>query len=288
MAVTNFVPDIWSALILQNLSRRAVAGGIVNRDYEGDIRRAGDSVKITNFVDPTIGTYTAHTDITIEDVDDATQSLLINQQKYFAFEVDDIEKAQSVNGGAVLNTSITRASYGLKNVLDAFLFTTIAAGASAAGPDHQVAENTVNLTTTPSAAYDKIVSWGVLLDQADIPEEDRYAVVTPAFYAGLLKDSRFIAAGDGPSAASRLNGRVGEAAGFDIYKSNNLADGAGAGAGKAMIAGYRGATTLAEQIISVEAFRLEKRFADGVKGLHVYGAKVTRPTGLVVDDVIVS
>ena len=285
MAVVNFVPDIWSAKILQNLSRNAVSGGIVNRDYEGDITRAGDSVKITNFVDPTIGTYTAHTDITIEDVDDATQSLLINQQKYFAFEVDDIEKAQSVNGGAVLNTAITRASYGLKNTLDQFILTTMAAGASAAAPDHQVAEATIS---TATAAYDALVDWSVMLDQADIPEEDRFVVVTPAFYGKILKDSRFIAAGDAAGAAARANGRVGQAAGFEVFKSNNLPDGPGAGAGKSLIAGYRGATTLAEQIISVEAFRLEKRFADGVKGLHVYGAKVTRPTGLVVADVIVS
>jgi hypothetical protein len=34
--------------------------------------------------------------------------------------------------------------------------------------------------------------------------------------------------------------------------------------------------------------RRENRFSDGVKGLHVYGAKVTRPTGLVVADVIVA
>ena len=68
MAVVNFVPDIWSARILTALSRNAVAGGIVNRDYEGDIRGGGDSVKITNFVDPTIGNYTKHTDITIEDI----------------------------------------------------------------------------------------------------------------------------------------------------------------------------------------------------------------------------
>ena len=285
MAVVNFVPDIWSALILQNLSRRSVAAGIVNRDYEGDIARAGDSVKITNFVDPTIGNYTAHADITIEDVDDATQSLLINQQKYFAFEVDDIEKAQSVDGGKVLNTAITRASYGLKNVLDAFVLTTMAAGASASAPDHQVAEATIS---TPAGAYEALVNWGVILDEADIPEEDRFAVITPKFHGLLLKDDRFVKAGDDIAAATRLNGRVGEAAGFEVFKSNNLPAGPGAGAGFSQIAGYRGATTLAEQIVSTEAFRLEKRFADGVKGLHVYGAKVTRATGLVVADVIVS
>jgi hypothetical protein len=285
MAVTNFVPDIWSARILQNLSRNSVAAAIVNRDYEGDIERAGDSVKITNFVDPTIGSYTKHTDITFEDVDDATQSLLIDQQKYFAFEVDDIEKAQSVNGGAVLNTAITRASYGLKNTLDSFVLTTMAAGASASAPDHLVAEATIS---TAAGAYDAMVAWSVLLDQADVPEEERFAVVSPAFYGLILKDTRFIAAGDSAGAVARANGRVGQAAGFEIHKSNNLPAGPGAGAGTSMIAGSRIATTLAEQILSTEAVRLEKRFADGVKGLHVYGAKVTRATGLVVADVIVS
>lgn len=285
MTVTNFVPDIWSARILTALSRTAVAGGCVNRDYEGDIKGGGDSVKITSFTDPTIGTYTAHTDITIEDIDDATRSLLIDQQKYFAFELDDLEKAQSVNGGAVLAEATKRAAYGLKNTLDAFLFTTMAAGASASAPDHQVAEATIS---TAAGAYDALVAWSVLLDNADIPEEERFVVVTPAFHGYLLKDDRFVKAGDDLSAATRQNGRVGEAAGFTVHKSNNLPDGAGAGAGKAMIAGYRGATTLAEQIVSVEAGRLEKRFADFVKGLHVYGAKVTRPSGLVVADVIVS
>lgn len=285
MAITNFVPDIWSARILTNLSRSSVAAGIVNRDYEGDIKKGGDSVKITSFVDPTIGSYTAHTDITIEDVDDATRSMLIDQQKYFAFEVDDVERAQAVNGGAALANQITRASYGLKNVFDAWALALMGAGASASAPDHQVAEATIN---TAAGAYDALVNWSVLLDEADVPEEDRFAVVTPAFHGLLLKDTRFVASGDDPAAASRANGRVGEAAGLQIHKSNNLPAGPGAGAGTLMIVGSKIATTVAEQIVSTEAFRLEKRFADGVKGLHVYGGKVTRPTGLVAADVIVA
>jgi hypothetical protein len=285
MATTNFVPDIWSARILTALSRKAVAGGIVNRDYEGDVKRSGDSVKITSFVDPTIGSYTVHTDITVEDIDDATRSLLIDQQKYFAFELDDVERAQVVNAGAAMAEVTKRAAYGLANTLDAFLLTTLAAGASASAPDNQVAEATISTVTD---AYVALVDWGVLLDNADTPEDERFVVVTPAFYGKLLKDDRFVKAGDAQSAATRENGYVGQAAGFNIYKSNNLPAGPGAGAGTSMIAGHRSACTLAEQIVSVEGARMEKRFADMVKGLHVYGAKVTRPTCLVSADVIVS
>ena len=283
MAVTNFVPDIWSARILQNLSRVSVASAVCNRDYEGDTT-IGDSVKITSITDPTISTYSG-ADLTLEDIDDATQSLALDQKKYFNFYLDDVEKAQSVSGGAIMQSAIDRASYGLANTLDAYVLALLGAGASASAPDHQVAEATIN---TAAGAYDSLVNWNVLLDNADVPVENRYAIITPALYAYLLKDSRFVGAGDDVSASTRANGRVGQAAGLDIYKSNNLADGPGAGAGKLMIVGSRYSTTLAEQIRSVEAFRVEKKFGDGVKGLHVYGAKVTRSTGLVAADVIVS
>lgn len=282
MAITNFVADIWSARILANLSRKSVGAGICNRDYEGDASN-GDSVKITSIVDPTIFDYTG-ADMTAEDIDDATRSLLLDQKKAFNFFLDDVDAVQAVNGGAALQKAIDRASYGLANVLDAYVLTTMAAGAIASAPDHQVAEATLSTVTD---FYDAIVSWGVLLDESDVPEEERFVVVTPAFYGKLLKDTRFIGSGDAAGAAARANGKVGLAAGFEVFKSNNLPAGAGAGAGTAMIAGSRYATTLAEQIRKTEAYRAEKKFADGVKGLHVYGAKVTRPTALVVADIIV-
>lgn len=285
MALSNFIPDLWAANLLVNLEKRSVATAICNRDYEGLIRGAGDSVKLTSLADPTIGSYTVHTDITIEDIDDATQSLLIDQAKYFAFELDDIERAQAVDGPGALAEQTRKAAYLLADTLDTAVLSAIGTGASAAAPDHQVAEATIN---TAAGAYDALVNWSVLLDGQNVPEFDRYAVVSPAFYGLILKDSRFVGSGDAVGASVRANGRVGQAAGFDLYKSNNLPAGPGAGAGTSMIAGYRGACTLAEQIVSVEAARMEKRFADMVKGLHVYGFKVTRPKALVSADVIVA
>lgn len=283
MAVTNFVPDIWSARILTNLSKFHVAGAICNRDYEGDTT-SGDSVKITSITDPTITAYTG-ADMTPEDIDDATRALLLDQKQSFNFYLDDVERAQAVNGGAVLQEAIDRASYGLAQVLDTYVLANLGADASASAPDHQIAEATISTVTD---AYDALVNWGVLLDVANVPEQDRWAVVTPAFYGKILKDSRFVAAGDSAAAAVRANGRVGSAAGFAIYKSNNLPAGPGAGAGTLMLAGSRMASTLAEQVRSVEAYRVEKKFADGVKGLHVYGHKVTRTTAVVAADIIVS
>jgi len=284
MAITNFVPDVWSANVLENLSRVSVAAAVTNNDYEGDASN-GDSVKITSFTDPSITAYVAHADITVEAVTDATRALALDQFQSFAFAIDDIEKAQSVDGGKVLETQLRRAAYGLANVLDTYVLAAIGTGASASAPDHQIAEATIS---TAADAYDALVDWSVLLDEADVPEQDRYAVLTPALYGKLLKDDRFVAAGDAAGSDARANGRVGQAAGFEVYKSNNLPDGPGAGAGTSMLAGSRSACTLAEQVRSVEAGRQELRFNDFVKGLHVYGAKVTRDTAIVSADIIVS
>lgn len=283
MAISAFKPEVWNANLLVTLEKSHVYGaaGVVNRDYEGDIAQYGDTVHITSLADPTVGTYTPHTDITIEDVDDSDATLLIDQSKYFAFEVDDVEKRQALNGGAILTEQARKAAYKLRDVADAYVAGLMAAGVDAG---NLVAEQTL---AAAADAYDLLVDLGTLLSDDNVPDDDRWAVVTPAFYGLLLKDSRFVGTGDAQAAATRANGLVGEAAGFSIRKSNNAPDGPGVGAGKLVIAGYGGAVTYAEQINKTEATRKEKGFADIVKGLHLYGAKVVRPTGLAAADVII-
>lgn len=283
MAIANFIPEVWSAKLLVGLEKAHVYGAadVINRDYEGEISAFGDTVHITNLADPTIGDYTAHTDITIEDVDDADTILTINQSKYFAFEVDDIEKRQA--RGDVMNEQARKAAYKLKDVSDIHIAGLMAAGLDAG---NLIAEQTISAAA--NKAYEVIVNLGVTLDNDNVPSDGRWVVVTPAFHGLLLQDSRFIAAGDADGASVRANGHVGRAAGFSIKVSNNAPNGPGAGAGKLIIAGYKGAVSFAEQIAKTEAARKEKGFADIVKGLHLYGAKVVRPTGLAAADVIVS
>ncbi len=285
MAVTNFVPDIWSARILSNLSITSVAAGICNRDYEGDAA-VGDSVKITSFTDPTIGSYTG-ADITSEAISDATRALLLDQKKYFDFYLDDVERAQSVNGGAVLTEQINRASYGLSNTLDDYVLDLMGSGVSTSNPDHLLTQAAID---TAAEAYDLLVRMAALLDEANIPQENRWAVVTPGFYGLMLKDSRFVAAGDAQGASTRANGVVGQAAGLSLHKSNNLPDGSlsTSNTSKLILAGSTYATTLAEQVRDVEAMRHHDKFADRVRGLHVYGAKVTRSTGIVAADCVIT
>ena len=92
MAVTNFIQSIWSKKIQDDLELKCKLVDNCLRDYEGDVKQA-QSVKILGVGEPTIGTYNPGQDIVIEEMSDRGQMLTIDQLNYFAFYVDDVDKA---------------------------------------------------------------------------------------------------------------------------------------------------------------------------------------------------
>lgn len=279
MAIDNFIPTIWSARLLQNLQNALVYGqpGVINRDYEGEIREAGNTVKINAIGAVTVGNYTKNTDIAApETLTDAQLQLVIDQAKFFNFQIDDVDKAQQKP--KIMSEAMREAAYALANASDQYiagLYTGVDAG------------NLIGTTAAPKTdldtagkPYEYLVQLAVLLDEDKVPAAGRWVVVPPWFHGLLLNDQKFVGTGGSNAEATLRNGMVGEAAGFSIIKSNNVPN--TTGAKFRIIAGHPMAWSYAEQINGVEAYRPERRFADAVKGLHLYGAKIVRPTALAV------
>lgn len=278
MSVATFVPEVWSKKLLSSLKKSLViaAPGVVNRDYEGEINEAGDTVTINSVSRPTIKTYTAgSTTITPESLTTAQRQLVVDQAKYFAFEVDDVDKRQAL-GGAMEEATV-EAAYGLKDVADQYVEGVMRTGASNA----LAAPVTVktNETYTRTVVYESIIlPMKVKLDEADVPEDGRFLLLPSWVHSFLLLDDRFIRADATGQPSAAINGKAGTAAGFDIRVSNNLPT--VTGDDDSVIAGHPMATSYAEQINKTEAYRPESSFSDAVKGLHLYGAKVVRPEAL--------
>ena len=275
MAITTFIPEIWSARLLYALDKAHVATNLVNRNYEGVIANQGDTVHINSIGAVTVKDYTKNTNIADPEVlTTSDQTLDIDQAKYFNFQVDDVDKAQI--SGEIIDTAMGRSAYALADVSDAFLLKTIANGVASA---NKIGAKATLTALTASNVYENIVKMRTLLDKANVPTTGRTIVVPPEVYALLLLDDRFAKSGSDSGQNALLNGMVGRVAGFDVFMSNNCVSGTDGGAGSTayfvITAQVAAATTYAEQIIKTEAYRMEKRFADGVKGLHVYGAKVT-------------
>src|SRR5829696_210892 len=264
----DFIPTVWASRLLVALEKTLVYGqqDVCSRDYEGQIREAGNTVKIASIGDVLIGDYVKDTDISDpEALTDTEQTLLIDQAKYFNFYVDSVDRAQqNVN---VLDEAMKRSAWALREKADTYLAGVMEAAVSAG---NKIGSPTTPKVPTKDDAYEYLVDLGVLLDESDVPIDGRYVIV-PAWYHGLLlKDERFVRAGTARSDAALANGEVGEAAGFRILKSNNVPN--TAAAKYKIIAGHSVATSYVDQIVDLQTYKPEKRFGDAVKGLHVYGA----------------
>ena len=271
MAIDNFNPTIWSALLVDKLEKSLVFGAVANTDYEGVISGVGSTVKINGIDDLTIGDYVKNTDIAApETLTGIERSLVIDQANYFNFQIDDIDQAQQTP--KLMDKAMERAAYQLRDEADKYiasLHTDVAVG-------NTIGDDTTPITLTAENAYQTLVRARGVLAKTNTPTNDRWIVVPPDVYSLLLLDQRFTqATAQGDEVLA--NGRVGNAAGFTIYESNNVVE---AGGEFKIMFGQRDAITYASQIMKMEAYRMERRFADAAKGLHVYGAKVVRPESL--------
>lgn len=270
-----FTPEVWSKKLALATEKALVFGSpnVVNTDYEGEISAAGDTVHINSFSDPTISTYTSGGTITYEDLTTADQLLVIDQAKLFAFKVDDIDKRQAA--GNVMTPAMNRAGYKIRDTVDQFI------EALFANVDSANAVGTVSVpTATPTAFYDSVlVPLSVKLDEANVSTENRFVVIPPWCHGRMIRDDRFVRADASgkPAGTGGVggNGFIGEAAGFNVFKSNNCAN--TTGDDYRVSAGVPEAVTFANQINETEALRLQTTIADAVRGLYLYGAKMVRP-----------
>lgn len=275
MSVDSFISTVWSARLLDNLNDAHVYVKCANTDYEGEVKGVGDTVRINTVGRVTIGTYTKNTwTIAPEVLDTAMQTLTISQSKYFNIGFDDVDAA--LTKGDLMAKAIKEASWGLADTADDYMAALIAAGVPT-GTTNTLAARTIGANNDD--AYETLVDMGVLLDQTNTPKGDRWLVVPPWYIGELLKDPRFVSFGTGDNLNRAMQGMIKTMSGFDLRVSNNVPV---SGSAYTLLAGYNGAVSFAEAIPpgQPEAFRIEAGFGDAVKGLHLYGGKVTRPSNL--------
>lgn len=279
MAFGNFVPEIWSAALLLKLRDQLVYAqpGMINRNYEGEVARAGDTVRITTPADVAVRDYVKNSGadndgdpiagITYDLLDDTQQTITVAQAKYFGIQVDDIDKRQGLPG--FVEAAVTNAARSMAEATDTYVVGKMTAGVPSG---NALADGNV---TDPSDAYDLLVSLRTILQRGKAPASGRWVVVPPEVYALLLKDDRFIRQDASGTTEGLRNGQVGRAAGFDVVESNTVPfTGTGAATKYTVLAGHGDATTFIDQIVSTEALRLQSGFSDAVRGLHLFDCAV--------------
>lgn len=275
-----FKPELWSKELLRKINDAGVMLDCVNRDYEGEIKNAGDTVHIQKIGDVTVKDYGAEA-IEYEKLGGETDTLVINQKKYFAFVVDDIEKVQA--NIAYMQKYLDQAKKACVLVQDTFLL----GKAADAATKNQMGE----VTLTKANAYDTLIDLRTLLADANAIDASGlgadgkrpFLVVNPKIGGIIRKCEQFTHAttiGD----TNIRRGSIGTFAGFDIKESTNLKE---ATSKTLIMAGTTEAITFASQIVKFETMRDRDHFVDDVRGLYVYGAKTVQPTCLATASITV-
>jgi hypothetical protein len=282
MALEGFRPTIWSKSFITNMEKALVFKNVVNTDYEGDIAGGARSVKINELGSITINDYTEDTDITVQTLTDAQKELVIDQKKYFAFNIDDVLKAQS--NVTLMERAMQMAAFNMSDVIDQYIAGLyLGAGVTTANMGTNATDLDIYAT---GDGHDQLISVFTnasrYLDEANAPTIGRWVVVPPWMHQ-YLKQAQIVdnttGAIKGGDTTAFGNGYIGNTLGFDIYASNNVSSGASWVNSRVMF-GTRDAISFAGQITKIATSEVEKQFGTMVKGLYVYGAKVVRPDHL--------
>lgn len=272
MALTNFISTVWTENLLSSLDKQYIAAAHCNREYEGDITEQGASVKICGLTSIAVSDYTKNIDMSSpQSLTDTQKTLTIDRAKYFNFQIDDIDRAQS--SPKLMDEAMKAAASALVNEADRYIFSL-----------HEKALFKKSYTdVTPENIVDSIIEARTTLYENNVTDAyDVYLEISPAVAAILLKSKILHSSENGESLEK---GCLGMVAGCKVFVTNNISVSINQetriGTHRCMMRTKR-AIAYADQISEIEAYRPESRFCDAVKGLHLYGASVICPTELVV------
>lgn len=303
-----FIPTVWSAKLNAKFYKASVYGEIANTDWQGEISNMGDKVIINTAPTITVSPYTVGTNLTYQVPTPEVQELLVDKGFYFAFQINDVLEYQAKPN--LMDMFAEDAAEQMRIAIDStVLYNTFTQAAPAnkgatAGVNsgsYDLGTDAAPVALTASNVVQKVLELASVLDEQNVPDNDRWLVIDPATRALLFQSdlAKVYVTGDGSSPVR--NGKIGMIDRFTVYVSNNLPRGAAgtatpwvSGDGsensvtttgtvakrKAIIAGHKSALTFASQITKMETVRNQNDFGDFIRSLNVFGYKVVKPQAM--------
>ena len=274
MAISNFLPTVWSETLYEALDKKYVAVNNCNRDFDGEIKEMGNKVKICGVGDINIFDYTKNTDMSTQTLSDTAVELTIDRARAFNFQIDDIDRAQCTP--KLMQAAMRVAAAALANDADSYVFDMY--------KNVSAEKSITNAATTAANVIDEIIKGREKLYDGNVGDNEEIVIEISPQIASLILKAKVNLSNDVKDSA--LSGGVlGTIAGCKIYVSGNVKSVRDSSTNvvyhKCFMRTKR-AIAFADQLSEINAYRPEARFADAVKGLHLYGAKIVYADELVL------
>lgn len=289
--ISNFVPEIWSKkLALVEKTMTNFINDFANREWEGEIKSFGDTVRIS-LPDPDNIILGSGIVADASAVSPTQKTLVIDKSRNVAFKFNDVEQAQSqfnlIEGYLGMGMQKMQDAISLELQQAVFDDANVTSMGTAAAPQAVTVDN----------VYDFVVDLKVALTERGVLSSEGYYTfkgaseeskqlkpllcVTPKVYGMFLKSTHLThptVAGDD----ILKSGERKQIAGFEIIQDTNISNVTGTAANaQPYICGTKMGITFANQFDKVEALRDLDSFADIVRALQLYGYAIIQPKSLI-------
>lgn len=280
------VPNVvWSRKVLEKFYNSTVFSQIANTDWEGEIKKFGDKVKIRTIPDVTIFDLSRGQKLNYQNLVHGTVDLDIDQWKAYAVSLNDADDIQSDLD--MMEDFTMDAAEQLDVAVDDQILDSITAQLASTnkGTTAGLRANFNFGTASSAVALDKtnvldyIVDMSTALTELKYPKRDRWLLIPPAV-AGLIEKSDLKDASLSGDATSILRTKtLGTISGFTLFESNQLPY-VSADSAYRIFAGHKSALTFAAQAKDHEVVRATDEFADYMRGYLLYGSNVNKTDGI--------
>ncbi len=265
MSVATFKPELWSKTILNELD--VLTGLRKHSDYsfDGEIKKYGTKLHITESGTTTIKTYVQGQDIELENYSGDEVILEITEQKYFAKYYDDVDTKQSIPG--VMENDMKQSAKELKLEADRFVAKKLLEGVESG----KVAKSETAITPNKANVVVETEKGLVHLYENNVDTSTPiWGEYSPKMYSEMRQHLTELATNNLELMKQGIIGRYNNVNVCienllpvkDSVRYNFLRTGK--------------AFAFAEQIDQVKAVEKERGFGDIVKGLYVFGGVIVR------------
>lgn len=227
----NFIPELWSDEVIASYKQNLVLGNVVtNINHSG---KKGDTIHIPAPVRGSANAKAANTQVVLQGDTHSVVNLSINKHYEYSVVIEDITEVQALSSLRRFYTD--DAGYALANQIDDDLFilsealqggtaaannwtSAVIGGDGVTAYDPTASTNTGNGTDITDAGIRKMI---LLLDNADVPMDNRCMVIPPIAANDMLGINRFTEQqyiGDGNAIKT---GKIGSIYGMDVFVSSN-------------------------------------------------------------------
>ncbi len=281
-----FLNEVWATRLLMDLEAESVFKERGNQNYQADASNAKQVHIGRMTTDITVSDYAKNGDMADPQLLDTEETILqLDNQKAFSFYVDDIDKVQTKP--MFMTEAMRKSAIAISQKIDDTVIEALKRGGATGNNITMAIAANASIATAGKALIGALIDLKAAMRLQNIANSAKTWVVLTPKYLSIL-EKYFLLAGTAntgfiPGTTEQVlrSGFMGNLLGIDIFCSNRAPTrGAGTKPNETIIGGTNDAFTYADNVTNIETYRPEKRFGDAVKGLYVYGVKVTEPKQL--------